>query len=90
MGISNAVTLTQLALICILSSFLLAWMVTSLWLALRPGAKQPVQREEVQAPLLSPEIRTVVPPKRQMIAQIQLPTPSRVSEARREVVLEHL
>ncbi len=90
MEISNAVTPTQLALICVLSSFLLAWMVTSLWLALRPGTKQPVQREEIQAPLLSPEIRTAIPPRRQMIAQVQLQTPSRVSEARREVALEHL
>jgi len=90
MEISNTVTLTQLALICVLSSFLLAWMVTSLWLALRPGAKQPVQREEMQAPLLSPEIRTAVPPKRQIIAQVQLHTPARVAEARREVALEHL
>ena len=85
MEISNTVTLTQLALICILSSFLLAWMVTSLWLALRPGMEQQVQREEIQAPVLSPQI----PPKRQMMAQVQLHTPSSVSNASREVTLEH-
>ena len=85
MEISNAVTLTQLTLICILSSFLLAWMVTSLWLALRPGVEQQVQQEEIQAPAVSSQI----PPKRQIMAQVQLHTPSRVSNASSEVVLEH-
>ncbi len=89
MEVSNAVTLTQLTLICVLSSFLLAWMVTSLWLALRPDAEQQIQREEIQAPLLSPQIHTAVPPRREVIAQVQLHTPSRVSDASREVALEH-
>ena len=90
MEVSNTVTLTQLALICVLSSFLLAWMVTSLWLAVRPGAEQQTQREEIQAPLLSPQIRTAVPPKREIKDQVQLYTPSRASDPSREVVLEHL
>ena len=86
MQVPNAVTPTQLALICVLFSFLLAWMVTSLWLAVRPEAKQQVQREEIRAPLHSPPIHTVVPPTQPII---QLHTPSIASEASREVSLKH-
>jgi hypothetical protein len=50
MEVSNAVTPMQLALICVLSSFLVAWAATSLWLALRPGAKPQLQREETRVP----------------------------------------
>ena len=89
MEVSNAVTPTQLALICILSSFLLVWTAISLWLALHPGVEQQIQREEIRTPLPSPQIRTAVPAKRQMIAQVQLHTPSLASDARREAVLEH-
>lgn len=56
MEISNAVTPIQLTLICILSSFLLVWMGTSLWLALRPGMQQQVQREEIRVPLSQAEL----------------------------------
>jgi hypothetical protein len=88
MEVPNTVTPTQLALICVLFSFLLAWMVTSLWLALRPEAKQQIQREEIRTPLQSPQIHTVVPPTQPIIAQVQLHTPSIVSEASREVSLK--
>ena len=89
MEVSNAVTPTQLALICILSSFLLAWTAISLWLALRPGKERQVQREEIRVPLVSAPIRTAATPTRQVITQVQLPTPSRVSDANREMALEH-
>jgi hypothetical protein len=81
MEISNAVTPIQLTLICILSSFLLVWMVTSLWLALRPGVQQQVQHEEIRVPLLSSQIL----PTQQRMAHAQL----RVSDAGREMALEH-
>jgi hypothetical protein len=89
MEVSNVVTPTQLALICVLFSFLLVWMVTSLWLALRPEVKQRIQQEEIRTPLQSLQIHTVVPPTRQIIAQVQLHTPSIASEASREVSLKH-
>lgn len=80
MEISSAVTPIQLTLICILSSLLLVWMGTSLWLALRPGVQQQVQHEEIRIPLLSSQIL----PTQQMIVQAQL----RVSDASREMALE--
>lgn len=89
MEVSNAVTPAQLALICVLSGFLLAWTATSLWLALRPEVKQQIQREEIRTPLVSSPIRTAVMPTRQVIAQVQLHTPSLASDASREAVLEH-
>lgn len=89
MEVSNAVTPTQLALICILSSVLLVWTAISLWLALRPGKERQVQREEIRVPLVSAPIRPAATPTRQVITQVQLPTPSRVSDANREMALEH-
>lgn len=80
MEIPNAVTPIQLTLICILSSFLLVWMGTSLWLALRPGMQRQVQHEEIRVPLLSSQRI----PTQQMIVQAQL----RVSDAGREMALE--
>lgn len=80
MEIPNAVTPIQLTLICILSSFLLVWMATSLWLALRPGIQQQVQHEEIRFPLLSSQIL----PTQQIMVQSQL----RVSDAGREMALE--
>jgi hypothetical protein len=88
MEVPNAVTPTQLALICVLFSFLLAWMITSLWLALRPEVKPQIGREGIRTPLQSPQIRTAVPPTQQITAQIQLHTPSIPSEASREVSLK--
>ncbi len=87
MEVPNTVTPTQLALICVLFSFLLAWMVTFLWLALRPEVKQQIQQEEIRTPLQSSHIHTVVPPT-QPIIQVQLHTPSIASEASREVSLK--
>ena len=88
MEVPNAVTPTQLALICVLFSFLLAWMVTSLWLALRPEVKPQIQREAIRTPLQSPQIPAVVPPTQQIAAQIQLHTPSIPSDASREMSLK--
>lgn len=85
----NAViTPTQLALICVLFGLLFVWMGASLWLALRPDEKQQIQREAIRTPLQPPQIRTVASPTQQIMAQVQLHTPSLVSEAGREVSLK--
>ena len=89
MDVPSAVTPTQLALICVLFSFLLLWMVISLWLALRPETEQQIQREEIRIPLQSPQIRIVVPSTQQITAPIQLHTPSLASDTSREMALEH-
>ncbi len=88
MQVPNAVTPTQLALICVLFSFLLAWMVTSLWLALRPEVKQQIQREEIRTPLQPPQVRMAVPSTQQITAQVQLHTSSITSDASCEVSLK--
>jgi hypothetical protein len=95
MEVFSAATPAQLALIGILFSFLLAWMTIFLWLALRPPVKQRLQPEEMRIPLQSPQssrsaqMRTAVPATRQIIAQVQLHTPSIASEASHEVSLKH-
>ena len=85
MEVSNAVTPMQLTLICVLSSFLVAWTVTSLWLALRPSAKQQVQRAEIRVPSAHSPISNTT---QQLMAQAQLHASPPVSDASREMALE--
>jgi uncharacterized membrane protein len=84
MEVPNAMTPMQLTLICVLSSFLVAWTVTSLWLALHPNAKQQIQREEIQVPLAHLQIN----PTQQLMAQVQLHASPTVPDASREIALE--
>jgi histidine ammonia-lyase len=85
MEVPNAMTPMQLTLICVLSSFLVAWTVTSLWLALRPHAKQKMLREEIRVPLAKSQISNST---QQLITQAQLRASPIVSDASREIALE--
>jgi hypothetical protein len=85
MEVPNAMTPTQLTLICVLSSLLVVWTVTSLWLALRPNAKQQMQREEIRVPLANSQLSNST---QQLIAQVQLHASPPVSDASREMALE--
>jgi uncharacterized membrane protein len=85
MEVPNAMTPMQLTLICVLSSFLVAWTVTSLWLALRPNAKRQMQREEIRVPLAQSQISTQT---QQLMAQVQLHASPTASDASREMALE--
>jgi hypothetical protein len=85
MEVPNAMTPMQLTLIYVLSSFLVAWTVTSLWLALRPNAKQQIQQEEIRVPLANSQISNAT---QQLMAQVQLHASTPVSDASREMALE--